>query len=1053
MRFIESPQSVSLLHFATRSDISAARREEVFLSQTLSRLLFARGKRAVEAARHSTVDRQSFMAAARLLAAAALLACSAAAPASSAALLQGERDKAARAALGPEAARDKGKQLLAACGRDDAAAALRLIAEGANPDFVDVGGMSPLIHASRKEALDGVAARLIAAGAKLDLVNGIGRSALIYACFFRRAATALLLVEAGAALNKVDSNGKSALDWAEERGLAAVSAAIRARGGRTGAELKKAAKAPPTATSATATAPPRREPQQGDRDKAAGGRSAAEIDEPLSPERARAMGERLLHACEMRDVVTALRLIEAGAALDAISADGTVHAKTALDWADAHGLSDVAAALRARGAHTSNWFLLLRYVGVVLMFVSPVAFYAVHVRNRDEFDAVLAAPFLAVAVAGELYGLSLAGGSRSWLASVAEPMRGLLIAYGAPLLTVVLAAIVTLLFVRGKAVKGAAAEARAAVARAALDAADREQQLRAQAARDAEARDAAARAAAMRAEEALAVALGPRAPLVMRQASAQGGAPLPPAPVTAVDHEKAMALLHFQWPQECFVCLQPLLRGKRWRICSREDAEGAASCTRDACTLLLSAAARSGGTTSASAVCNCVGGDEVERLARPETSCLLDLDAVHALSIGSTAEAAAAAAVADAAAAAAAAARARADELARRQPPAAGGEPLARWPGVAAEARARAAREARAKPAAEAAANAAAEAAAKAAADAEAARAENFRPVSVADVQVVARASLQHAHEFPALWAETRCPDVECGALLIAPRALQARAPVRTCHGCARRCCTLCRKMLTASFHEGRTCAEAAVEAAAAAATAAARHANDARIALGERVQRLRLGIVERDLPLRCPRCKTPFVEFEGCLALVCGSCRCGFCALCLRDCGHDAHEHFYATHGDIHEIYNMGRYRDTHRAARTAAIAAAVRALAPDDALQRALVAELAKADLGDLGIAADDVLRAAGLAVGAPPAPPPPAPPPRPAAPAAGGARGIARDALGGLRGAALRGGELRRRIGELFREALADPRAPAAGALNARDQHAADDGAFARALQGAD
>ena len=178
------------------------------------------------------------MAAARLLAAAALLACSAAAPASSAALLQGERDKAARAALGPEAARAKGEQLLAACGRDDAAAALRLIAEGANPDFVDVGGMSPLIHASRKEALDGVAARLIAAGAKLDLVDKQGISALQWACYLEKAASALLLVEAGAALNQVAINGKSALDEADRKGLAAVAAAIRARGGRTGAELK-----------------------------------------------------------------------------------------------------------------------------------------------------------------------------------------------------------------------------------------------------------------------------------------------------------------------------------------------------------------------------------------------------------------------------------------------------------------------------------------------------------------------------------------------------------------------------------------------------------------------------------------------------------------------------------------------------------------------------------------------------------------------------------------------------------------------------------------------
>ena len=47
-----------------------------------------------------------------------------------------------------------------------AAAALRLIGEGADPDCVDKDGWSPLHFARRNDLLAGIAARLIAAGAK-----------------------------------------------------------------------------------------------------------------------------------------------------------------------------------------------------------------------------------------------------------------------------------------------------------------------------------------------------------------------------------------------------------------------------------------------------------------------------------------------------------------------------------------------------------------------------------------------------------------------------------------------------------------------------------------------------------------------------------------------------------------------------------------------------------------------------------------------------------------------------------------------------------------------
>lgn len=55
---------------------------------------------------------------------------------------------------------------------------------------------------------------------------------------------------------------------------------------------------------------------------------------------------------------------------------------------------------------------------------------------------------------------------------------------------------------------------------------------------------------------------------------------------------------------------------------------------------------------------------------------------------------------------------------------------------------------------------------------------------------------------------------------------------------------------------------------------------------------RLRGHIIERILTLKCPRCAAAFVDFHGCLALSCRNCSCGFCGVCLEDCGADAHRH-----------------------------------------------------------------------------------------------------------------------------------------------------------------
>ena len=155
--------------------------------------------------------------------------------------------RTARTAIGKSAARKKGGELLALLERATesnknkkalVAPALRLIAEGADPDFASEDtDLTPLMWASSQAELDSVAARLVAVGARLDLVDREGDSSLIFACITKRVATAMLLIESGAELNLVDAEGETALDVAIMRGLTSVAAALRARGGCTAAEL------------------------------------------------------------------------------------------------------------------------------------------------------------------------------------------------------------------------------------------------------------------------------------------------------------------------------------------------------------------------------------------------------------------------------------------------------------------------------------------------------------------------------------------------------------------------------------------------------------------------------------------------------------------------------------------------------------------------------------------------------------------------------------------------------------------------------------------------
>ena len=321
-----------------------------------------------------------------------------------------------RTAIGEEAAREKGKVLRQVCSRAElsgekeerqkaAAAALRLIGEGADLDCVDEAGFSCLMNLSGSDELDTVAPRLIAAGAKLDVRDKMAAStALVYACIAGRATTAMRLIDAGAALNVVSrTSNMTALDAANRRGLASVSSALRALGGCTGAELKavreqgeldraaraKLSKTKKAATKAgeqlTAACMAAANPFSTDAvvkdctaaalrligegadpsivdDKfgftplmwASGGTTSGTIAVRLV-----AAGARLDHtdgrgnsalslACSFKCAATAMLLIESGASINI----ATHERRTALDCANEAGLASVAAAIRARGGLT-----------------------------------------------------------------------------------------------------------------------------------------------------------------------------------------------------------------------------------------------------------------------------------------------------------------------------------------------------------------------------------------------------------------------------------------------------------------------------------------------------------------------------------------------------------------------------------------------------------------------------------------------------------------------------------------------------------------------------
>ena len=105
---------------------------------------------------------------------------------------------------------------------------------------------------------------------------------------------------------------------------------------------------------------------------------------------------------------------------------------------------------------------------------------------------------------------------------------------------------------------------------------------------------------------------------------------------------------------------------------------------------------------------------------------------------------------------------------------------------------------------------------------------------------------------------------------------------------------------------------------------------NSETVSRQDRIQRYRLRLAEA-LNLRCPRCAAVFFDYDGCDALKCQSCATAFCAICLKDCGADAHPHVQQQHGRMHS--SRDQFEAAHVERRAKIIAGALLIMdEPDD-------------------------------------------------------------------------------------------------------------------------
>ena len=117
-----------------------------------------------------------------------------------------------------------------------------------------------------------------------------------------------------------------------------------------------------------------------------------------------------------------------------------------------------------------------------------------------------------------------------------------------------------------------------------------------------------------------------------------------------------------------------------------------------------------------------------------------------------------------------------------------------------------------------------------------------------------------------------------------------------------------------------------------------------------------RLYICDKILTLRCPRCSTAILDFDGCFALECDNCKAGFCGWCLRDCGVDAHRHVVKCDASYHPGSFFGPFSDfmrVHNIERQSKVTAYIESGAVEEEC-RIAVQEAVRGDLVDLQMSA---------------------------------------------------------------------------------------------------